>query len=359
MRLRWLGVAIAAWTALALITASQGYISSLHRGQPQSWAATLGYTSAFYAVWAALTLPVAWLARRVPLEPGRIKRFVAVHAPAGVAVAILHAWLFAVVFYPLYGRPDRGWVALWNSMLLGSFHTNVVLYAIVAVGVAGSALYRRVRDRRLREAELEARLSRAELSTLRAQLQPHFLFNTLNAISALVRDDPHQAEQLIARLGELLRMSLAGDGSEEVPLAGELDLVDAYLDIEHARLGDRLHVDRAIDPAALALAVPHLVLVPLVENAIRYAIAPRETGGRIAITARVHADRLHLDISDDGDAGTPPATGLGIGLANTRARLEHLYAEAHTFEVRTAPGRGFAVHIELPARPHVQLRNLE
>jgi two-component system LytT family sensor kinase len=356
MRLRWLGLPLAAWAALALVTASQGYVSSVYRGQPQSWPATLGYSAAFYAVWAALTPPIAWLAGRVPLEPGRVKRFIAVHAPAGVAVAILHTWLFTIAFYPLYGQRGRGWFALWNSMLLGSFHTNVVLYAIVALGVAGGALYRRVRDRRLREAELEARLARAELSTLRAQLQPHFLFNTLNAISALVRDDPHQAEQLIARLGELLRMSLAGDDSEEVPLASELDLVDAYLDIEHARLADRLHVDRTIDPAALPLAIPRLLLVPLVENAIRHAIAPREVGGHLAITARVDADRLHLDVSDDGDARTPSTTGLGIGLANTRARLEHLYPDAHTFEIRSGPAGGFSVHIELPARAHLDAR---
>ena len=149
-------------------------------------------------------------------------------------------------------------------------------------------------------------------------------------------------------------MSLTVDDCEEVALASELDLVDTYLDIEHARLGDRLHVDRTIDPAALELAVPHLLLVPLVENAIRHAIAPREAGGRLAITAHLRADRLHLDVSDDGDTRTLPTAGLGIGLANTRARLERLYPGTHRFEIRAVPTGGYAVHIELPGHLHTR-----
>lgn len=341
-------LAIAGWATLALVTASQGYVASLARGAPQSWAATFGYTAAFYAVWAVLTPPIAWLTRRVPLNPGSAWRFTRVHVPAGIVAAALQPLLFTLAFASLYGG-GRSWLALWRAMLIGSFHTNLVLYALLALGLAGAALYRRSRDRRLREAELEARLARAELAALRTQLHPHFLFNTLNAISALVRDEPARAEQLVARLGELLRLTIDSGELDEVPLADELERVDAYLEIEQARLGDRLRVARAIEPAALALAVPHLVILPLVENAIRHAIAPRAAGGELSLAIRVEGDQLSVEVRDDGD-GAAAIAPTGVGLGNTRARLAHLYGDAHAFEIDSGPGRGFAVRLTLPAR---------
>lgn len=202
--------------------------------------------------------------------------------------------------------------------------------------------------------QLEARLARAQLQSLRLQLHPHFLFNTLNTINALIGTDRHAAERVISGLSELLRMSLSTASEQEVTLAKELELLAHYIEIQQIRFQDRLTVNFRIDPEARYALVPNLMLQPLVENAIRHGIAPRAAPGHVVVTAAKRGDRLELSVVDDGVGENPRAHHRdGVGLGNTRARLLSLYASDHRFEAGGGAAGGFAVRIEIPYRTDV------
>jgi two-component sensor histidine kinase len=202
--------------------------------------------------------------------------------------------------------------------------------------------------------QLEARLARAQLQSLRLQLHPHFLFNTLNTINALIGTDRHAAERVISGLSELLRMSLSSASEQEVSLARELELLAHYIAIQQIRFQDRLTVNFRIDPDARYALVPNLMLQPLVENAIRHGIAPRAAPGNVLVTATRRGDRLELTVVDDGVGENPRAEHRdGVGLGNTRARLLSLYGSDHRFEASSGSSGGFAVRIEIPYRTDV------
>lgn len=196
-------------------------------------------------------------------------------------------------------------------------------------------------------------LAEAQLHSLRLQLQPHFLFNTLNTITALIAADPHAAERMVAGLSELLRASLRLADEQEVPLARELDHLRLYVDIQRTRFGDRLDVAMDVDPAVRSALVPSLLLQPLVENAIRHGITPRAAGGRISVRASRDADELHLEVRDNG-VGAATHDGLlareGVGLTNTRERLRRLHGARHRFAYESRVGSGFLVSIAMPFR---------
>jgi len=232
--------------------------------------------------------------------------------------------------------------AIFGDVMLAFVHFDLAVYWIIVGGMLASSYYVKYHDR-------EAQLARAELYALKAQLRPHFLFNTLNAISSLIRDEPLKAETMLSRLGDLLRITLRDHRADEVPLADELAFVDGYLEIEQARFGERLRVTRHIDPAALDALVPHLVLQPLVENAVRHGVGPRLAGGTVELRAERRGGTLALEVRDDGVGAA--AFAEGVGLANTRARLAHLYGAEHRFAVTTSAGTGFSVAIEIPDHP--------
>lgn len=231
--------------------------------------------------------------------------------------------------------------------LRGNF--GLAIYLIVVSAAHALGFYRRAKERDLQAVELTAGLNRAKLDALRLQLQPHFLFNTLNAISTLVHRDARAADELISDLSDLLRLSLHTTDNE-VPLARELDLLDRYLAIEQARLGSRLRIVREIDPAATAALVPTFVLQPLAENAVRHGLEPRAGAGTLTISARTTAQSLILSVADDGvGLATDQATARrGIGLANTEARLQALHGTAAKLEMITPPGGGLRVELTLP-----------
>jgi signal transduction histidine kinase len=201
-----------------------------------------------------------------------------------------------------------------------------------------------------RESEqLQTRLAQAQLHALRLQLNPHFLFNTLNAITALVHTDPHAAERMIMGLSELLRISLGSVGEQEVPLARELEVLGHYLEIQQVRFADRLQVEYAVASGTESALVPNLLLQPLVENAIKHGISPRAASGRIAIAARKANGALTLEVSDNGTGSSNGApAGEGVGLRNSRERLRSLYGDAYRFDAAPQPGGGYRVLIELP-----------
>ncbi|MEJ7813502.1 MAG: histidine kinase, partial [Gemmatimonadaceae bacterium] len=240
---------------------------------------------------------------------------------------------------------------------------KLLLLAVAgAIATYATAWHERIATTYYRESwsreQLEVRLARAQLESLKLQLHPHFLFNTLNTITALITADPNAAERMVTGLSELLRLTLRNAGEQEVPLAHELELLEHYVDIQQIRFQDRLTVSFAVDPEARRALVPNFILQPLVENAIRHGIAPRATAGRVDITARSHSGVLQLEVTDDGvglrvDGRTGDgrrARGGGIGLANTQARLQHLYGVEHQFQARAGASGGFAVRIDIPIR---------
>jgi LytS/YehU family sensor histidine kinase len=243
----------------------------------------------------------------------------------------------------------------FESVFWGSSSVNALYYALL-LGIAHAVLYYgRYRERERTAERLAAGLTEARLQALKMQLQPHFLFNTLNAISALVPAEAQPARRMIARLGDLLRIALEHEETQEVTLREELAFLEPYLEIEQARLQDRLTVTMEIAPETLDARVPHLLLQPLVENAVRHGIAPRIEPGSVKISATRAADRrfLHLEVRDDGpgvERDNQARNRKPVGLANVQSRLEQLYGGEHQFALENHPAGGTVVRITLPFR---------
>lgn len=229
------------------------------------------------------------------------------------------------------------------------FHSAATLGALVVIARVLYDGVRTLREQERRELTLETQLARAQLEQLRGQLQPHFLFNAINGIAALVHTDPARADEMLMELAALLRSTLDLGRSDTIPLRRELELVDHYLRIQSMRFEDRLKVRRTIDAAALGCEVPALLLQPLLENSLRHVIAQRSDGGRIELSARRAADRLLLRVEDDGPGFDPAEVTLGVGISNTIARLEQLYrGDARIDFVRSKDL--FTVTIDIPAK---------
>jgi LytS/YehU family sensor histidine kinase len=299
---------------------------------------------------------VFWLARRFPVERPLITRHLTLH----VLFGLLAAALVGLCYYAMERVTGQLWDTTMSSRALAFMYAtkNLVIGVLVYGGLVslshGIEYYRRFKERELRATQLAAQLSKAELEVLKMQLQPHFLFNTLHAISALIRPDPDAADRIITRLGDLLRMSLQSNGTQEVPLRQELEFVEKYADIQRTRFRDRLAIRIEADPAALDALVPSLILQPLVENSIRHGVEEREQPASIAVNAERRGDRLLLSVADNGpgfpDYVLTPVPGRGLGLVNTRARLLALYGDAGRLEVAAAPGGGALVTLDLPFR---------
>ena len=234
---------------------------------------------------------------------------------------------------------------------MGAFTGALYYWAIV--GVYHAFVYQRLyRAERLAAADLEARLAQAQLDSLRAQLHPHFLFNTLNAISVLTAEEPAKANRMLLRLSDLLRATLAATDRDQVTLTEEVALLDRYVEIQRIRFEERLRVDVDVARDAGEALVPSFLLQPLVENAIRHGIERRPEGGRISVRGCRRGDTVELEVRDTGPGlGPVPApTGVGIGVANARARLTHLYGSGYQLALEEIPGEGTAVRIAIPFR---------
>jgi sensor histidine kinase YesM len=307
------------------------------------------------------TFAIWWFTGNVTWPPRSRWRFFAVHIVAAAAYGF--AWLAidtSIIAWST-GFP----IAFEIVRLFAGFQVldGVILYASIAAVSYVIRIARRLREQEARAARAETARMRAELAAIRGQLNPHFLFNTLHTLTALVRRDPETAEQALERFGETLRyvLDVKRSAREDVTLADELQFVRSYLSLEQLRLGDRLTAVERIDPDALDARIPSLTLQPLVENAIKYGIAPRARGGRLEIAASFNDETLVLEVRDDGPGATSTVAedAGGMGLRAVRQALETRYAGQARFRVVTAPGEGFAVLIDLPLRSTAEMRIAE
>jgi len=347
IRQRWIKwpIGFLFWTLVGLSFPFQFYISSAKAGVDVSWKQAVSYSLGDWYVFAVLSIPVVWLARHFQFETGKRAKALAAHFFGGLAFSL--AYMVLRAFIGRWQSPVS-FAEAFLPLLVKTWHFNLLVYwVIVAVSFAFD-YYSKYRDRELRAAELEKNLVQAKLQTLQMQLNPHFLFNSLHSISALMHQNVEAADRMIARLSDLLRAALDNSETQEVTLRQELEFVRRFLEIEQIRFGDRLSVKVDVPPDALNALVPNLILQPLVENAIRHGIEPHSKPGLIELRA-VHADGiLTLDVSDNGHGLAGNQTEEGVGLTNTRARLRTLYGEAYGFEMRSVAGSGLLVRLTIP-----------
>jgi signal transduction histidine kinase len=339
------------WLAVALFFILQNVAVRAARGVVVDWQWDVFHELVYWLVWAAFTPLILAAARRHPLDAGTRRRSLVRHVGLMLVVAPLQIAASYAVHFLLggaLGLVPAAEAAHWRAIVTpgvtwGTFAGCLYYWIIVAVYLA--VLYR------ARVARLEEQLARARLDALRAQLQPHFLFNTLNSIAVLTATDPAGATRMLLDLSELLRATLASGDAHEVTLERELGLLERYVAIQQVRFGDRLVVRFEVEPAARVALVPSLLLQPLVENAIRHGVDASAAPGRVAVRATVRGERLALEVEDSGPGlGAAAAGGDGIGLGNTRARLEQLYGDAFRLELASPPSGGLTVRIELPLR---------
>ena len=342
---------ILGWAAVVLFTTSQLVLTYTATGGPAYWRATFRNSAIQWLPWALIAPAVVALALRRPMRSARVPKIVMAHVVAVFAVAAAVVAL-TFLFRMANGNPIT---RTYRAEYLRSIHSIAVVYALLIVGAYIASALRQARERESHVARLEVQLGEARFAALQSQLHPHFLFNTLHGVSSLIHEDPDAAEDMLTALSDLLRSTLERGDQREATLRDDLGFLDDYLNIHRMRLGDRLRVTVDVSPKSEDLLVPTFVIQPIVENAIRYAIAPRREGGQLEIAAHVVGDTLRITIGDDGpgfhaNSERDGRGGWGIGLANTRARLEQLFGDQHRFVVADRAGGGAMVEIEIPAR---------
>lgn len=355
----WAGVLVAA-TVIGLVEGTQLHVGFTAAGRQADWQRAYASTMPSWYVLAALLPGILWLASHFRFEAATWRRSALIHMGAAALFAALHVAGSAYISDYVLQRSSSLSFAANLSRLLGIYFVIEICFYWAIVGAYNVGDYAsRLRERervadqlRLKASRLETSLARAHLESLRMQLNPHFLFNTLNAISVLaMKGEKQSVVRTLTLLSDLLRVSLENTG-QVVPLRDEIALLHRYLEIEQIRFKDRLTVRIDVTPEALDAEVPTLMLQPLVENAIRHGISRCPGAGRVDIRAAARTDRLVIEVQDTGPGfpGGEEREGGGIGLANTRARLEQLYAGEHSITLANAPEGGAVVRLELPLR---------
>jgi len=340
---------VSSWTALGLLCGLQIWISMISHHH-QLWRVLL-YEVLTWDAWILIGAAIAWLVRRQPLVPATA-RAVATHAGAALVIALVHSawWALLLVQIRPYDAMNAGNFAdaYWRLMPSG-LAQQVALYCLSLAACLAADYYAKFREHERAAMRLEVSLAEARLHALDLQLQPHFLFNTLNSISALVRiDRQSEATAMIAGLSELLRYSLEHSGNQQVPLASELAITERYLEIERLRFADRMSYEIDVDDEVRSASVPTLLLQPFVENAVRHGIASAVARGRISIRAYRDDSWLRIEVFNTGVLATDRREG--VGLRNTLERLRHLYGDSHSLLLRGELG-GVLAAIAIPWQP--------
>ena len=344
--LRFWALNAGSWMAIALLFAVQ---NSSRSGLTLPSLQTVVTSLVSFVPCVLLTPAVFAVADQFRFAAGDRVRSLAAHGVALAAYHVIGAGMMGALAWllPWTARGGSIWGHATDAM--GWFIAyNVLAYILVAAGALALLYSKEARERTLTAVKLEGQLAEARLHALSSQLQPHFLFNTLNAISALVREDPATAERLLASLSDLLRQALRDGAQPQTSLESELAFLEKYVEVQEARFGDRLTVTFDVDSDVLDARVPNLILQPLVENAIRHGIAPRGGPGSVRIAARRSGDQVTLSVSDDG-LGIPRGhIKEGIGLRNTRARLRELYGDRQALVLANQPNGGTLCELQLP-----------
>ncbi|HEV8591125.1 MAG TPA: histidine kinase [Pyrinomonadaceae bacterium] len=353
-------IAFGIWTVVGVSFGTRSYLQSLISGNPLTIRETvLSYTTDFY-VWGILSPLIFWFCRRFPVARenwvGRIMVYLIISPFIVVtvtAVTIPATWYLGFANYTI--NPTLG--AFFNKLIFNPIllHQGLLAYWGTVVAAHAYEYYRQAQISRTKTTELTAQLAQAQLAALKMQIHPHFLFNTLNSVSALIHKDPEAADRMIARLSDFLRLTLKSSDHSVVTLKEELEFLQIYLEIEKIRFQDRLVVSLDVDPAALDALVPNLILQPLVENAVRHGIGRTTSVGHLRIFAERSGERLVVKIEDNGPgfsasngSGANPTAGNGIGLVNTKARLKKFYADFDLDIAENTTHRGAVVSISVP-----------
>jgi signal transduction histidine kinase len=341
------------WTFIGLTSAGQFYYSTLALENPVAWSRAWRAALTDWYILALLYFGAAFVSHRFPLERPFRFRTLAIHIVCSGLFSVTHLAALVLVRAIVFPKDHFAFEESFDWWFARRFHGNLIYYWTFVIVAHALRWYQRLGEREIKAAELEARLAETKLAALKSQLEPHFLFNTLNTIAELVHDDPKAAEQTLTRLSELLRLSLKTTGEKQVSLQEEIAFVEPYLEIQRLRMGSRLAVRWEIDPSALSAWVPNLFLQPIIENAIRHGIGPLPDGGTITVSARCRNGQLTVAVRDSGVGISSPPDGSvkeGVGLSNLRTRLDCLYGTHHQFSLRNLPQGGCELSVSLPLR---------
>jgi LytS/YehU family sensor histidine kinase len=352
--LRWV---FAAATPFVLFSTLQAYrLTTLNLRAPMEIEVgrLLLLNSAYWYIFAILTPTIFRLGNRFRLDGPHWIRAASTHALCAVSFSVFHCACMIgmrLMLWPSGGKaPSVAWTTYVQRRFLENLDWTLMVYSTIVGLSYALSYYREAQARAVKEATLETRLVEARLRTLEAELHPHFLFNTLHAISSLVHTNPDAADRMISRLSDLLRLTFDRSGAPGVSLQEEIEFLQKYLEIEQTRFHDRLRVNFDIDPETLDAEVPRMILQPLVENAIKHGVSPKPGEGLVQIASKRLGNTLWVEVSDNGvglTAGARAQLRSGVGLSNTRDRLECLYGQAHRIEFSDG-AKGLAVRLEIP-----------
>jgi sensor histidine kinase YesM len=338
------------WTIVALFFTTQVFMMYYSESRPIPYITAFFTQAAACYLWALVTPLILWLARRYRIDRNNWHKKVAFHIALSVVLSSVLIIIHFVLYMVIVGRTNR----ITPYWAFDYFYPNLdrwlLVYWFIFLMSHASNYYQSYREGELKASRLKAQLAQSQLEALKMQVHPHFLFNTLHSISALLSKDTEAARKMITRLGDFLRLTLESGGANEVTLRQELEFLNGYLEIERIRFQDRLTTKIEVDPTVLNVHVPNLILQPIVENALRHAIA-RTNSGTVEVSAIPRNGSVRIEVRDNGPGLEPMIATRGtrgVGLANTRARLAGLYGSAAKFELRNRPSGGLTVMLEVP-----------
>jgi two-component system, LytTR family, sensor kinase len=347
------GLIFVGWTLVGLFFSSQVLFNSIYMEKRMPLGNVFFMQMSICYLWALTTPLVLWLARRFPIDRSNWPRRTLLHGVVSVLLVGSMSGIHYVLFITYFERTE--YLTLFRDLqyILYNLDRQLCIYWLMLLFTHAVNYYQSFRKGELRASRLETQLAQSQLEALKMQLHPHFLFNTLHSISALLNRDTEAARRMITRLGDFLRLTLENAGAQEVTLQEEMEFLSKYLEIERIRFRDRLTTQVDVDPSVLDVRVPNLILQPIVENAMRHAVASQHDG-RIEISAFPRNGSLRIQVRDNGPGLTDDSFtnqfGKGVGLANTKARLERLYGSEHLLELANGAEGGLVVTLEVPRR---------
>jgi len=340
------------WAVVAFFFASQVYTVYYNDANPISFRRAFLVQGLMCLLWALATPLVLWLARRIRIERNNWRRSALLHIVLSLAISVPMITIDYLIYMIQIGSSGNLTMLRTFKFVFYNLDRSLLIYWLLVLISHAFNYYNSYRKGELKASQLRTQLVQAQLEALKMQLHPHFLFNTLHSISALLNQDVEAARRMISRLGDFLRLTLENAGTQEVTVQQELEFLNGYLEIERIRFQDRLTTSVTVDPEVLDQRVPNLILQPIVENAMRHAIS-NSNGGRIEIIVTPRNGMLRIEVKDNGPGlrlvrSGPDRSKTGLGLANTKARLERLYGSAHSLDLANEPTGGLVVTMEVP-----------